>query len=92
MRANRFGKTTYGNTPTYAKNGACLDRPKAEYKKAAQRSGGYLSLLRNRDINHPNQAWCSNIIYIHMPGGFVYPMAVMDWYSRYILSWELSIK
>ncbi len=35
--------------------------------------------------------WCTDLTYIRMPGGFVYLVAVMDWYSRQVLSWELSI-
>jgi len=51
----------------------------------------YPYLLRNLDIICPDQVWCSDITYIPLPGGFVYLVAVMDWYSRYILSWEVSV-
>jgi len=51
----------------------------------------YPYLLRNLDINHPDQVHCSDITYIRMPGGFVYLTAVMDWHSRFVLSWEVSI-
>ena len=47
-------------------------------------------LLRGRKITMPNEVWCSDITYIPMAGGFMYLVAVMDWYSRCILSWELS--
>ena len=47
-------------------------------------------LLRNRQITMPNEVWCSDITYIPMANGFMYLVAVMDWYSRCILSWELS--
>jgi putative transposase len=50
----------------------------------------YPYLLRGVDINRPNQVWCSDITYIPMAKGFVYLVAVMDWNSRYILSWRLS--
>jgi putative transposase len=51
----------------------------------------YPYLLRNMDIDRPNQVHCSDITYIRMPGGFVYLTAVMDWHSRFVLSWEVSI-
>jgi len=51
----------------------------------------YPYLLGGIDINLPDQVWCSDITYLRMPGGFVYLTAVMDWHSRYVLSWELSV-
>jgi len=51
----------------------------------------YPYLLRGLTIDRPNQVWCSDITYIPLPGGYVYLTAVMDWYSRYILSWEISV-
>lgn len=50
----------------------------------------YPYLLKNLDINRPNQVWCADITYIRLKGGFVYLVAVMDWYSRRVLSWEIS--
>jgi putative transposase len=47
-------------------------------------------LLRNAAITHPDQVWSTDITYVPMRGGFVYLTAVMDWYSRYVLSWKLS--
>ena len=47
-------------------------------------------LLRGLEINGPNQVWCSDITYIPMQHGFMYLVAVMDWWSRYVLSWGLS--
>jgi len=51
----------------------------------------YPYLLRDLLIDRPNQVWCSDITYVPIQGGFVYLTAVMDWYSRYVLSWEVSI-
>ena len=51
----------------------------------------YPYLLRNLVIDHPDQVRCTDITYIRMSGGFVYLTAVMDWYSRFVLSWEVSI-
>jgi putative transposase len=47
-------------------------------------------LLKDLAINRPNQVWCTDITYLPMRGGFMYLVAVMDWYSRKILSWEIS--
>ena len=51
----------------------------------------YPYLLRGVTIERPNHVWCSDITYIRLKGGFVYLTAVMDWGSRLVLSWELSI-
>jgi len=48
-------------------------------------------LLKGLAIVRPNQVWSSDITYIRLRGGFVYLAAVIDWYSRYVLAWELSI-
>jgi putative transposase len=48
-------------------------------------------LLRGLAIERPNQVWCADITYIPMAKGFVYLVAVMDWFSRRVLSWRLSI-
>jgi len=50
----------------------------------------YPYLLRGLSIDRPNQVWCADITYIPMAKGFVYLVAVMDWYSRKVLSWRLS--
>ncbi len=50
----------------------------------------YPYLLRNMKIERPNQVWCTDITYIRLREGFVYLTAVMDWFSRYVLSWKLS--
>jgi putative transposase len=51
----------------------------------------YPYLLSGLSIDTPNHVWCSDITYIRLRGGFVYLVAVMDWHSRYVLSWDLSI-
>jgi len=50
----------------------------------------YPYLLRNMEITRPDQAWASDITYVPLRQGFLYLVAVMDWYSRYVLSWRLS--
>jgi putative transposase len=51
----------------------------------------YPYLLRGLTIDHSNQVWCADITYIPMAKGFVYLVAVMDWFSRRVLAWRLSI-
>jgi putative transposase len=51
----------------------------------------YPYLLRGMRIERCNQVWSCDITYIRLLRGFIYLIAVMDWYSRYVLSWEISI-
>ena len=51
----------------------------------------YPYLLRKLPITRPNQVWAMDITYIQMKRGFVYLAAVVDWFSRKVLSWKLSI-
>jgi putative transposase len=64
--------------------------PKPNTSASNKAHATYPYLLRNLDINRPNQVWCTDITYIRMQGGFAYLVAVMDWYSRRVLSWEVS--
>ena len=50
----------------------------------------YPYLLRDLDAIRPGEVWCADITYIPVRGGFFYLVAVMDWASRYVLSWELD--
>jgi len=50
----------------------------------------YPYLLRGVSITVPDQVWCADITYVPMQRGFLYLVVVMDWYSRYVLAWELS--
>jgi putative transposase len=58
-------------------------RPHPEHKV-------YPYLLRNLNIERPNQVWCTDLTYIPMNRGFMYLVAIMDWHSRKVLSWRLS--
>lgn len=64
--------------------------PKPSTSVPAKKHKIYPYLLKGMHITEPNQVWCSDITYIRMSGGFVYLTAVMDWHSRYVLSWEVS--
>ena len=50
----------------------------------------YPYLLKGLEINRPNHVWAVDITYIPMAKGFLYLVAIIDWYSRYVLSWRLS--
>ena len=51
----------------------------------------YPYLLRHLKVERPNQVWAMDITYIPMAQGFIYLAAVIDWYSRKVLSWRVSI-
>ena len=50
----------------------------------------YPYLLRRLAITRPNQVWSTDITYIRLRGGFVYLVAILDWFSRYVVDWEIS--
>lgn len=47
--------------------------------------------LRGMKIERPNQVWASDITYIRLRQGFIYLVAILDWFSRYVLAWEVSV-
>ena len=65
----------------YAKPKLSLAHP--EHRK-------YPYLLRGLSIERPNQVWSMDITYLRLRDGFLYLVAVLDWYSRYVVAWELS--
>lgn len=65
--------------------------PKQRLSVANKEHKIYPYLLRDLNILRPNQVWATDITYIRLNRGFAYLVAVMDWYSRYVLSWELSL-
>ncbi len=67
---------------------AIYPKPKTSVSNAEHKIYPYL--LRGLEITHINQVWSADITYIPMPHGFMYLVAVMDWYSRYVLAWQLS--
>jgi putative transposase len=68
---------------------AIYQKPNTSKGHPAQKVYPYL--LRGLAIVRPNQVWCADITYIPMARGFVYLVAVMDWFSRRVLAWRLSI-
>ena len=64
--------------------------PKPQLSVASDNSRRYPYLLSSKVIERPNQVWSTDITYIRLAKGFIYLTAVIDWYSRYVLSWEVS--
>lgn len=64
--------------------------PRRSLSQAGEGHEIYPYLLKDVEICGPNQVWCMDITYIPMQYGFMYLVAVMDWWSRYVLAWELS--
>jgi putative transposase len=68
---------------------AIYQKPRLSQPTAGHRIYPYL--LRGVRIERPDQVWSTDITYIRLLEGYVYLVAVIDWYSRYVLSWELSV-
>jgi putative transposase len=64
--------------------------PGPNLSKRDKQSKIYPYLLRNLEINRPNQVWSIDITFIGTPKGFVYMAAIIDWHSRFILGWSIS--
>ena len=67
---------------------AIYPKPKTTVAHPAHRIYPYL--LRNVAITHPNQVWSADITYVPIQHGFMYLVAIIDWFSRYVLAWRLS--
>lgn len=72
-----------GLEAVYPRPGKNTSRPNPDHPK-------YPYLLRNLAITEPDQVWCADITYIRLRQGFAYLVAIMDWFSRCVLAWELS--
>ncbi|MBY8113236.1 IS3-like element ISVpa4 family transposase [Vibrio fluvialis] len=68
--------------------GAIYPKPKTTLANKAHKVYPYL--LRDIEVTYPNQAWAIDITYIPMTKGFLYLVAIIDWYSRKVLAWRLS--
>ena len=69
---------------------AVYPRPRKKTSQPSREHRKYPYLLRDLEIGRPDQVWCADITYIRLAVGFAYLVAVMDWFSRYVLSWALS--
>ena len=65
--------------------------PKPKLSQAGTGHKTYPYLLRGVEVTHINQVWSTDITYIRMAQGFLYLVAVIDWFSRYVLSWRFSL-
>jgi putative transposase len=63
---------------------------RANTSRRHPRNAIYPYMLRNLTIDRPNQVWATDVSYIPMARGFVYLVAVLDWFSRKVLSWRIS--
>jgi putative transposase len=70
---------------------AVYPRPKRGLSTPDKEHKIYPYLLKDVQITRPDQVWSADITYIRMYRGWLYLVAVMDWFSRYVLSWELSV-
>jgi len=64
--------------------------PKKRLSITSDEGRKYPYLLRDLEVDRPDHVWCVDITYIRMLRGFLYLVGIMDWYSRYVLSWEIS--
>lgn len=64
--------------------------PGPNLSKRTQKEGIFPYLLRHTTSQYPNHIWELDIPYIRLRGGWMYLVAILDWYSRYVLSWELD--
>jgi len=67
---------------------AIYPKPKTTFSVLEHKKYPYL--LREIEISRPNQVWSADITYVPMTLGFMYLMAIIDWYSRYVIAWDLS--
>jgi putative transposase len=65
--------------------------PKPKLSQPGEGHRIYPYLLRGMEVNRVNQVWSTDITYIRMAQGFIYLVAVMDWFSRYVVSWKMSL-
>jgi len=64
--------------------------PKKNLSRSDREHRIYPYLLRHLNISRPDQVWAADITYIRLVNGFLYLVAIIDWYSRYVLGWRLS--
>lgn len=67
---------------------AMYPKPKTSHNNIAHRVYPYL--LHDLEITRPNQVWATDITYIKMPNGFMYLVALLDWFSRFVVEWNFS--
>ena len=73
-----------------AKMGLQAVYPRPRTSLANPQHKKYPYLLRDLAIDRPNQVWAADITYVPLPQGFMYLVAILDWFSRFVLAWQLS--
>ena len=87
---NRGGQTTQSTVRRVMRRfGVSAVYPGKNLSKACKYHKKYPYLLKNKVIRYPNQVWSTDITYIKLPTGNVYLMAIIDWFSRKVLSWRV---
>jgi putative transposase len=71
--------------------GLCAIYPKPRLSQPGEQTTRYPYLLRGLSIDRVNQVWSTDITYIRLQRGFLYLVAIIDWFSRYVLAWRTSI-
>jgi putative transposase len=64
--------------------------PKPDLPKSEKEHLKFPYLLRGVEIRYSNQVWATDITYIRLKGGFIYLLVIMDWFSRYVIEFEVS--
>lgn len=90
LQDNGFKVGIYKVRTMLRKMGLYAIYPKPKLSKPTKEHKIYPYLLKGVEIVKPNQVWSADITYIKLSGSFVYLMAIIDWYSRYVISWQLS--
>ena len=83
------GRTRVGRLMKVMGVAAVYQKPRLSAPCEAAKKYPYL--LAGIKVSEPNHVWCADITYVRMRRGFAYLVAVMDWFSRYVLSWRLSV-
>ena len=65
--------------------------PRPRLSRGSEAPRKYPYLLKGMKIEEPNQVWSTDITYIRLRQGFVYLVAILDWFSRYVLSWQVAL-
>jgi putative transposase len=84
------GRQSHADSATDAVDGIEAIYPKRRTTSPAVGHKIYPYLLRNLEVLRPDQVWSTDITYVPLQHGFLYLVAVMDWFSRHVLSWRLS--
>jgi putative transposase len=71
--------------------GLCAIYPQPRFSQPGEQAARYPYLLRGLSIERVNQVWSTDITYIRLQRGFLYLVAIIDWFSRYVLAWQTSI-